>query len=165
MDDLTHLDSTTKYVLTDTGKPSKDFFNWIKKLNGWISDATSNINNLNSELNSAWTSYTPVVTATAGTITGYTALGIFKQIGKTINVQMQLTITNVGSASGYIVSTLPVASVGSMSQALSGREVGTTGNAISGIIAGGNVRISYYNNLFPGGTGSQLNLGGTYEAA
>lgn len=148
MADIPDLDSTVAIVFTGTGKPTKDFYNWLKQVSGFAS---------------AWVAYTPVVTANTGTITAYTASGRYKQMGKTIDLQLQINVTNAGTAGGAVNATLPVAAI--TGQTISGREGALTGNALYGAIGTNIVSIVYYNNTFPGATGSQLNLGGTYEAA
>lgn len=59
--------------------------------------------------NNAWTSYTPAITSGGGTPTTVTATGRYKQIGKTVIAQMDITITTVGTATGFLASTLPFA--------------------------------------------------------
>ena len=147
MVDIPDLDSTVDIV--SNNKPTKDFYNWLKKV---------------SDFASAWKTYTPTVTASSGAFTSYTASGRYKEMGKTIQLQIQINITNAGTASGGTNATLPVQASPSMNQMISGRE-GATGNAVYGIVSGNIVSIVYYNYTFAGATGNQLNLGGTYEAA
>lgn len=56
----------------------------------------------------AWTSYTPTVTASSGSITTYSASGWYSQSGKTVVAQGRVVISTVGSASGTMIVTLPV---------------------------------------------------------
>jgi hypothetical protein len=58
--------------------------------------------------NNAWSTYTPTVTAGSGTPTTVTATGRYKQIGKTVIVEMDITITAIGTAAGSLLATLPV---------------------------------------------------------
>ena len=148
MADIPDFDSTVSIVAAN--KPTKDFYNWIKKIGDFAS---------------AWKSYMPTVSANTGTITSYTSTATFKQMGKTIFVQIQVTITNAGTAGGNINVSLPVPAPASPVQVISGREGAVTGKSLEGIIAGNNCAVVYYDNTFPGATGSQLNLGGTYQAA
>lgn len=58
----------------------------------------------------AWSTYTPTITAQSGTFTSITSItGRYKQIGKTVHVNLSFTITTVGTASGYVIASLPVA--------------------------------------------------------
>lgn len=56
---------------------------------------------------SSWTSYTPTVGSGSGSFTTVSATGRYKQIGKTVFVMVNITITNAGTAAGYISATLP----------------------------------------------------------
>lgn len=56
----------------------------------------------------AWTTYTPTVTAQTGTPTTVTATGRSKQIGKTIHAEMDVTVTTVGTAAAAMNVTLPL---------------------------------------------------------
>ncbi len=55
--------------------------------------------------------FTPVVTANAGTLTSYTASGNYTKVGNVVTMQVTFTITNIGSGSGgFKVAGLPFAS-------------------------------------------------------
>jgi hypothetical protein len=58
--------------------------------------------------NNAWSTYTPTVTALAGTFTTVSATGRYKADGKTIHLQIYVTITNAGTAASQLKCTLPV---------------------------------------------------------
>ena len=58
----------------------------------------------------AWTPYTPTaVCSTSGTITTYTASGRYKTIGKTVFLEVQITITTLGTCQGTLELSTPVA--------------------------------------------------------
>lgn len=57
---------------------------------------------------SAWTSYTPTVSAQSGTITTSSATGRYRQIGKIVVAQMDVILTTVGTATGSLIVSLPV---------------------------------------------------------
>lgn len=57
--------------------------------------------------NLSWTAYTPTVTAQTGTPTTVSAVGRYKQNGKTVTAQATVTVTNHGTASGGLRATLP----------------------------------------------------------
>jgi hypothetical protein len=114
-----------------------------------------------------WTSYTPVLTATTGSITSYTVnQAKYVQLGKTVHVHFRITITNNGTGSNALLATLPVnASTTGFSGV--GREDGVSGNMFIGLVkaAVSNVTLFTYNNGYPGATNAQLNFSMTYEAA
>jgi hypothetical protein len=56
----------------------------------------------------AWTSYTPTVTSSVGSITAYTAAGWYSQSGKTVVFTGKVSITTVGTAAGTMNVTLPI---------------------------------------------------------
>lgn len=51
--------------------------------------------------------WTPVVTASAGSITSYTSSGRFTRIGRMVTAVFTFKLTNAGTASGAIIVTLP----------------------------------------------------------
>jgi hypothetical protein len=55
----------------------------------------------------AWTSYTPTVTASSGSITSYTSSGYYSVSGKTCIATGTITITSVGTANATMIATLP----------------------------------------------------------
>ena len=86
----------------------------------------------------AWTSFTPTVTAATGTLTTVTATGQYQTIGKMVIALFQITLTNAGTGSGSLNSTLPVNAVtGNVSGRYScyGNERDATGKAITGSIS------------------------------
>ncbi|HEV2159568.1 hypothetical protein [Bradyrhizobium sp.] len=60
------------------------------------------------DVTTAWSTYTPTLTATSGAYTTATATGRYKQIGKTIHLQIDITLTAINTATGAIIATLPV---------------------------------------------------------
>jgi hypothetical protein len=72
-----------------------------------------------------WTSYTPTITSQGGSITTYTATGKYLQIDKGMFFIFTVTLSNVGTASGNMIITLPTTAVGS--GAGSAYEYNTTG--------------------------------------
>lgn len=113
--------------------------------------------------NNAWTAYTPTITAGSGTITTKSATGRYKQLGKTIFLQMAITITTNGSGAVSVNATLPF--TGGSTCVISGRENIATGKMLQGIIVGGSIFILNYDNTYPGADGANLFLSGVYESA
>lgn len=62
---------------------------------------------------SSWTPYTPAVRSSAGSLASTSstasATGRYKQIGKSILLQIEVTITTAGTATGSVFATLPFA--------------------------------------------------------
>lgn len=117
----------------------------------------------------AWTSYTPTVTATVGSITTYSAAGWYSQSGKTVVAQARVTITTVGTAAGTMVVTLPiVAATGTSKEwigaALEGQTTGASGwaSVLSGATAV-NIRSYNFGTFF--GSGNQIIFTVVYEVA
>lgn len=79
--------------------------------------------------------WTPVVTALAGTIASYTINSAkYIKIGSLVNLSIDFTIVNKGTATGFLKCTTPYLN-GSSYCILSGNERSITGAAISGAIA------------------------------
>lgn len=57
----------------------------------------------------AWTAYTPTITSQSGAPTTVTATGRYKQIGKTIFLNVSVTITTKNTAAGNLIASLPFA--------------------------------------------------------
>lgn len=114
----------------------------------------------------AWTAFTPVVTATAGTFTTATATMRYKTIGKTLFFSGVLTITTVGTASGYPLMTLPVAAQAAGGIVAIGREGAVTGKTVVGFLPGASsLELIYYDNSSPIVAGSSFPFSGRYETA
>lgn len=76
---------------------------------------------------SAWTSYVPSITAATNPITTVgTVTGRYKQIGKTIHLQIDAAITTAGTATGQLLATLPFTAA-SFNYMGSSRDFGVTG--------------------------------------
>lgn len=82
--------------------------------------------------NTAWTTYTPTISSTGGTLasTGTTVTNIagrYKQIGKVVYVQITGTVSVVGTASGTFFATLPITATSAASFAGASVETSITG--------------------------------------
>jgi hypothetical protein len=71
--------------------------------------------------------WTPVVSSTIGTITSYTATGVYTKIGRVVNIQVDIQITNVGSGGGGLNFSLPFTQSGAVYAIGVGREDATSG--------------------------------------
>lgn len=82
--------------------------------------------------------YTPVVTASSGAITSYTASAEYKIEGRFIFVDWSITITDNGTAAGGLIVTLPpVTPVGSVSRAVNGQNTTLSKPIVGRVVAGG----------------------------
>lgn len=152
-------DISAAYV-DDKNRPSKDFFNWIKSLYQSLVENTDALAAIYTE----WTAYTPTITAETGTITTKSAVARFKQIGKTVFLQADITITNAGAATGGLIITLPAADHAPPSFFMFGGSE-TTGTAFG--FPGGSSNLVIFNSdgSSPIVTGNVLTISGSYEAA
>jgi len=83
--------------------------------------------------------YTPVVSATSGTITTYVINNAtYTKIGRAVQVNVYFNVSNNGTGSGKVKCTLPFATNSDNAAAGGGREIGHTGRGIS-TQAGGSV--------------------------
>jgi hypothetical protein len=106
--------------------------------------------------------WTPTVTSQAGTITSYTASGTYMKVGRTIFYNVDILFTNIGSASGFILCTLPTNWVAPITCG-SGRENAVVGFQLQAVnITTNQIVILTYNNGFPGGTNYHLYVSGFY---
>jgi len=116
----------------------------------------------------AWTAYTPSISATSGSFTTVSTSGRWKAIGKTAFVSIQITITTNGTAAGAILVGLPSAAAsGGIDYSFTGRQGGGAANMCSGDIAPGGTTmyVARYDAAYPGGSGFNIYLSGTYELA
>jgi hypothetical protein len=108
--------------------------------------------------------WNPVVTAGSGTFTTVTATGNYTRIGRQVTVNLQITLTNLGTASGAVFATLPF-TCGQFPAIASGREDQNTGVVLQGRIGSAlpsQVIILSFNNSTPIAPGNVLQLTMTY---
>jgi hypothetical protein len=113
----------------------------------------------------AWTAYTPTLSAVSGTFTTASATGRYKTLGKTTFIEIVISITNKGTAASGIEATLPN-TAGSGQYALTGRESALTGKSVMGLITGGATQVStitYYDYSDPIANGASITVSGVYE--
>jgi hypothetical protein len=104
-------------------------------------------------------SYTPVVTTTSGTITSYTANGLYKLIGNTCILKISISITNNGTGAGLFNVTLPIPHrYNGLGSVFYGKETAATGVALTGFaaISATTFSISNVSGTYPAATGYVL---------
>lgn len=144
--------------------------NGVVASNKFAKQLTGSLNNIAAQfaaIKSAWTAYTPIITALSGTFTTVSATGRYLQNGKTVFVSISITITTNGTAAVGVVATLPSITRGGLSYIMCGRENAISGKMVQGITAQltNTIAIVNYDNSYPGGTGANIFLTGIYEAA
>jgi hypothetical protein len=158
-------DSSTQHV-DDNGKPKKDFTNWLTSVQSLLRNPAKLGLSVSDLTDTAWTTYTPVITAGVGALGSLSAIaGRYKQIGKTVFVYVDTTIATNGTGAVSINATLPVAVNASSVSILAGREANITGTMLQGVATGSNIVIFTYANGYPGANGYRLIVSGVYEAA
>lgn len=138
--------------------------------NGWtlsnIKPQVFAVINNNTDVD-AWIAFTPTVTATVGTFTTVSATGLYKQISKTVHIQMAITITTNGTAATQVNATLPVTveTGASTDFVLTGRA--KTANIALQVYcqdAGTTLGIVRYDGTYPGASGEVLIITGTIQS-
>ncbi len=148
-----------------TGKLVKDHAATID-LTAEVSGVLPVANGGTADSGTAWTTYTPTITSTAGTFTTTSSSGRWKQIGKTVFISVAVTITTVGSATGFILATLPVNNNASTTAHLVGREAAVGGKTFIGKIASNQAELIFYDNTATSTVaGGVFQFSGVYEAA
>jgi hypothetical protein len=113
---ITFSDSTTQSTaaLPLTGGQLSGNLTFSTGTNGIVFNNSSA--SVNSTLNDYETgTWTPIITASSGTITSYTSSGTYTKIGRTVYITGTTTLTNIGSASSVLQSTLPFSSLNTSS--------------------------------------------------
>jgi hypothetical protein len=118
----------------------------------------------------AWSAYTPVVAAGSGALTTVSASGRYLQIGKTVQLALEVLVTANGTGGSFILASLPPGISGSAAlphgqQIIAGREILITGKMLQALIVGPNAEILNYDNSYPAANGYCLAVTGSFEAA
>jgi len=113
----------------------------------------------------AWISYTPVLSTTVGSLTTSSATGRYAKRGKVIHFTVQIVITTNGTGAGVLQATLPFVSAGAA--AFTGVERGVTGKQINAFVDGNSSTLTmrFYDAVYPGANGAIINISGTYQVA
>jgi hypothetical protein len=118
-----------------------------------------------TENDCVWKTYTPTITADAGTFTTVSATGAYRVLGKLLFFEQDITITTVGSASGAVHATLPAGFTAKRNGSASGKEFATNGFMLGVVIQAtfGATVISKYDNTSIIGAGAELVISGCIE--
>jgi len=117
-----------------------------------------------------WTSWTPTVTSTTGTITTLGAVTAkYRLEPNTVFFIVSATITTNGTGAGLVNITLPPILGGSSNgnQVCFGRENGSTGKALVGAILNGTqgINVTFYDATYPGANGAIIAIQGFYQVS
>jgi hypothetical protein len=114
----------------------------------------------------AWTPYVPVVTANAGVFTSVAATGRYKTLGKTVFVEIEIDITTNGTASGFVLVTLPLTAKAAKYAMFGFRSDAVGLNfAINNTVSVTQALVFKYDGTYPGANATMLIGTGVYEAA
>ena len=123
--------------------------------------ASTNANTLDDYEEGTWT---PTITAYAGSVTAYTSQGSYVKIGRIVFATVYAVVSNAGTASGaYVISNLP------FSIATSAEVYGYGVNLLTnvGLVAYGSGTTNLYcftaAGAFPGGSGTYVTLNFNYS--
>jgi hypothetical protein len=122
--------------------------------------ASADANTLDDYEEGTWTS---TISSASGTITSYTVnSATYTKIGRLVNVNISITITNNGTGGSAVVFTLPFQS--STNSIGAGRENAATGHMLQILVSASssNAVIFNYVNSYPGGTKYNLICTATY---
>ena len=108
--------------------------------------------------------FTPTITASSGSLTTVTSTGNYTRIGRQVTVNVQATLTNIGTASGALITSLPFA-CGRFPAIGVGREDQNTGFELQARISSGapsSAVILTYANTTPIAIGNVVQITITY---
>lgn len=126
--------------------------------------SSTDVNTLDDYEEQTWT---PTVTASSGTITTYTAAGVYTKVGRVVHASVQVTLTAVGTAAGALIVTLPF-SASTFPSIGAGREDQNTGTMLQARIGSatpGSALVLTYNNLTAIANGNVVQFSITYNTA
>jgi hypothetical protein len=108
--------------------------------------------------------WTPVVTASSGAITSYSASGSYTKVGRQVTLSGAIVITNNGTGAGYVtVSGLPF-TIGAQGGSGAVRSSGFGGHLVAIQAPNGATTFNLwkYDNTYPVGTNSNMNFSFSY---
>lgn len=113
-----------------------------------------------------WTTYTPTVASTSGTLTTKSATGAYIQQGKTVTFEINATITTNGTGSGAINLGLPSGITAATASIFSGRGAAVSSKMLQGIVSanGSIITVFNYDGTYPASSGENLIISGTFQS-
>ena len=112
-----------------------------------------------------YSTWTPVISASSGTVTSYsTTTAAYQKLGPFARFYLDFTISNIGTAAGFIAATLPSAAPPISDYTFVGREANVVGQMLHGITAfGTSIVIFRYDGAFVGGNNYRYLVSGFYK--
>ena len=111
-----------------------------------------------------WVTYTPVVTATSGTITTATATGKYRHSNGHVSIDIDATVTTNGTGAGAISITLPIITDAYVSSAY-GKNI-NSGKGLTGTISGSAMQIVLASDgTYPVTSGDRIVVSAWYSVA
>lgn len=162
-------DKSTPIVDSDQKSALQSWFDFFGYVEAQIKFAAASIVSILATIagyESAWTAWTPTVSASSGTFTTLgTVTARYKQIGKTVFFYITIPITTNGTAAGFVQATLPIAAANTTTQSAQGRDTGLTGKQLSARILQNTttMQVTFYDATYPGANGAAISMSGTYE--
>lgn len=114
-----------------------------------------------------WTQYSPSLASGGGALGSATATGYYFKRGSVVHFQIAVSVSSVGTATGFIAASLPMGCVTKRTGVGYGRDVTASGKMLQGLLpANGNVvQIFNYDGSGPASNGSTLVIEGVFENA
>jgi len=110
-------------------------------------------------------SFTPTISAESGTITTASGTIYFSIFGSVCYILYgYITITNNGTGSAKVKSTIPLNPANDFYCSIYGQETSTTGKTVSGAFRQTSfAQVAYYDNTYPGANGATIKWNGFYN--
>lgn len=110
-----------------------------------------------------WTQVVPTLTPQGGAFTTVTGVMRYSVVGKTCNLNITVTMTNIGTATGAVFFTLPFTATSSTFSVGCGRENAVNGKMLQGLNNANSCPILYYDGTNVMANGLSLIFSLTYE--
>lgn len=125
---------------------------------------TNAVNGLIEFEESDWIQFTPTVTSGTGSFTSVSGSGKYLVRGKITHFTISVTCTTLGTASNYLVVSLPHDEKTGVDWSIHGRN-STLGLSVNGRVAANssNINIRKYDSTFPIGSGETVTITGFYN--
>lgn len=163
---ITFVDAVTAAPLTGLSLVSTTVVAATHTILEAIGFLQAQISALATSLFPAWTSYTPTVSSSSGTITSYSSSGGYLKLGRLVIGRAFVDITNNGTGSGFLNVAWPSTPKSSTNMVALGWHI-TSAYVFGGRIVSDLGAITCYKNdaTYPVTTGSQICLIFVYEAS
>jgi hypothetical protein len=124
-------------------------------------NASSNANTLDDYEEGTWT---PTITAYAGSITAYTSSGSYVKIGRVVFCTVYAVVSNAGTASNaYVISNLPFPLATPLEVYGYGIDLLTNTGLVAYGATSSSLYVLKYNGTFPGGSGTYIPFNFNYS--